>query len=267
MDWIRALPPRQRRGSRPRCLLLVDGDRATVARQLTALVGLDDVRIEATDSWRPRGLPVQQLDGTWDLAPAREAYIEDCEEDLLPTTQGDALANWWLDVKHFANTPNWDIASTCTIGGRKGLLLAEAKAHSNELSTAGKSKPSTTNGFLNHEQIGRAIQQANAGLSTSLPDWRLARDTHYQLCNRIAWAWKVSNLGVPVVLVYLGFLGAQEMSDQGSPFGSAEVWENAFRAYAAGVAPDEAWGKRVDCGGAPLWFLIRSTAVALGKTS
>ena len=63
----------------------------------------------------------------------------------------------------------------------------------------------------NHNQIGDAIQQANHGLEPLLPGWDLSRDSHYQLSNRFAWSWKIASMGVPVVLVYLGFLNADEM--------------------------------------------------------
>ncbi len=63
----------------------------------------------------------------------------------------------------------------------------------------------------NHAQIGRAISEASLGLKDTMDGWNLSRDSHYQLANRFAWAWKLASMGVPVVLVYLGFLGAAEM--------------------------------------------------------
>ena len=65
----------------------------------------------------------------------------------------------------------------------------EAKAHSNELSNAGKSKPRTVNGWKNHEQIGSAIEQAQAGLGCIAGEsWGLSKDGHYQLSNRFGHA-------------------------------------------------------------------------------
>lgn len=46
--------------------------------------------------------------------------------------------------------------------------------------------------------------------------------------------WKVASLGVPVVLVYLGSLNADEMS---KPFANHEAWEPCLLAYAEGTAP------------------------------
>jgi hypothetical protein len=59
--------------------------------------------------------------------------------------------------------------------------------------------------------------------------WTLSRDSHYQLTNRFAWAWKLASMGVPVVLGYLGFQGAAEMKDRENrslitPTGHALTW-------------------------------------------
>ena len=120
-------------------------------------------------------------------------------------------------------TPNWDIASTCTIKGQRGLLLVEAKAHSAEL---GESDSCGSRNRGNHERIRWAITEAAAGLQTATgSSWILSPDGHYQLSNRFAWSWKLASLGIPVVLLYLGFLNAEEMTDRGQVFGSAGQWE------------------------------------------
>jgi len=81
---------------------------------------------------------------------------------------------------------------------------------------------------------------------------------HYQLCNRVAWAWKLAQLGVPVVLVYLGFLNAGEMVDQGQPFATAQMWEDCLRRHAEGLVPEAAWNRRLAVHGTALWLLVRS---------
>ena len=65
--------------------------------------------------------------------------------------------------------------------------------------------------------------------NAALPGWHLSRDTHYQLTNRFAWAWTIAMLGVPVVLIYLGFLQANDMRDEGAPFVSAADWDRLKR--------------------------------------
>ena len=174
---------------------------------------------------------------------------------LLCDERREQVLDWWLKVRPKANTPNWDIASTCEIEGRAGLLLVEAEAHHNELSCAGKPGPTTENGRDNHKKIGEAIEDANTELNKILSGWALSRDCHYQLSNRFAWAWKLASLGVPVTLVYLGFLNADEMRE---PFADADDWTRAVRTYGPDMVPETAWDDRLDVGGTPLWAMIQS---------
>jgi len=51
------------------------------------------------------------------------------------------------------------------------------------------------------------------------------------MSNRFAWAWQVTRFEIPVVLVYLGFLEAEEMVDLGRPFTSAENWTERLKAH------------------------------------
>ena len=239
------------RGTLLRCLLLTGEPPHHVAAQLTDLVRLSNVAISADDHWMPR----------W-LKDYKETTLIESSYFVPPDKQ-QKLRNWWLEKPRGARVPNWDIAATCTIEGLRGLVLVEAKAHDKELSEAGKSKPTTTNSQLNHKQIGQAIAQANSGLNGVTPGWALCRDTHYQLSNRFAWAWKLATLGVPVVLVYLGFLDATEMLDQGQPFDSAEAWRTCIRSHVKGIVPEGAWEKRLEIGRTPVWFLIRSMQLRL----
>ena len=116
-------------------------------------------------------------------------------------------------MRERANTPNWDIVSTCQVDGRQGLVVVEAKAHRGELHRDGKDPGNSEN----DKCISAAVAAANDALGGAAAGWSLCTDTHYQLCNRFAWAWKVASLGVPVVLVYLGFLDADEMGDGALP--------------------------------------------------
>lgn len=235
------------RGSLLRCLILTGLPRYQTAGLLTALAQPSGAVISPdTDTWQPRGLMEPQ-----------ETTLVDSSEFITPD-KCKALTEWWLEKTRGANLPNWDVASTCTIEGMKGLLLVEAKAHDKELSEVGKSQPDTDNGKKNHERIGSAIEQANAGLDSVLKGWALSRDSHYQLCNRFAWSWKLASLGVPVVLIYLGFLNAVEMTDQGQFFDSNRAWDACIRKHAKNFVPTDAWGKRLDISGMPAWFLIRS---------
>ena len=246
------------RGSRPRCILLVDGSRETVATRLTELVGVPDVVVTSNNFWMPRGKPVVKKDKGWDKSPATEARLDRSANFLLPKIQSD-LRDWWLVVSRGANTPNWDVSSTCEVEGKPGLLLVEAKAHANELSAAGKTKPNTPNGWENHKRIGSAIAEANTELMRITGGhWGLSINDHYQLANRFAWSWKLASLGVPIVLVYLGFLHANDMAKNGTLFRSGEDWTSTLMRHAKGIVDESCWERRLDINGTPLRALIRA---------
>ena len=163
MKWAQHLDKgRGSRGSRPRCVLLVDGERDEVAQRLTALVDLPGVSVSTDERWQPRGRPVH-MDGSWNTTPSNEVDLAG-PNDLVSNDLQLELRSWWLEVHARARTPVWDMAATCTISDRPGLLLVEAKAHAGELSPAGKALPRTPNGWRNHERIGAAITEANEGL-------------------------------------------------------------------------------------------------------
>jgi hypothetical protein len=267
MSWVDALPENRRRGSFPRCLLFLNGDRAVVAGRLTKLVGLRDVQVRASDFWMPQGLPVLDADGNWDKNPIEEAKLLDEVGEsrrFLFAKDRKKLTEWWL-AGEARNNPNWDIASTCTIEGTPGLLLVEAKAHTAELKEDGKSldKNASDESKKNHERIAIAIGGASAGLEKVTPGWKLSRDSHYQLANRFAWAWKLASLGVPVVLVYLGFQQATEMKEHGEPFVDCADWVRVLLEHCSGIVPGRAWGRELKVGGTPIKPLIRVWAQEL----
>lgn len=257
-SWKNALG-KGNRGSRPRCIELVSGTKEEVASNLSALVGLEEVMITPDDFWMPRGKPFWS-GKKWDTSPADEARI-DIAEGFVSCAIRAEVRNWWLAVPH-GNTPNWDLASTCTIEGRKGLLLVEAKAHSNELSNSGKSPPSSANSRRNHEKIGSAILEASADLERLTGrTWRLSRDDRYQLSNRFAWSWKLTSLEIPVVLVYLGFLNALEMAQDGTLFRTEIDWSKAILSHASGMVDKAIWGERITINRSPFLSLVRAAEV------
>jgi hypothetical protein len=113
----------------------------------------------------------------------------------------------------------------------------EAKAHTKEAKQEGK----TQGNAENECQIEEAIRQANSTLNAIMPGWALTEDSHYQLCNRFAWASKVASMGIPTILVYLGFLHCNEMTDCGTPFNSSKDWEQSLKGHSAGVVFPNAW--------------------------
>jgi hypothetical protein len=236
------IPKKDLAGSRLRCLMLTSLPRGAIASALSSLVTPHAVVDPNRHHWRPKGF----------LDP-EEAKLGECKEFLTPAIR-ETLTAWWLVNRRRANTPNWDLVSTCTIDGREGLILIEAKAHDTEAKREGKG----TGDAGNHQQIDAAIHESNNGLLKIAPGWSISRDSHYQLSNRFAWAWKVASLGVPVVLVYVGFLDADEMKHRGRPFTSTAHWRTSMLEHGLGLVPASAWESRLDCGGAPMWALLRT---------
>jgi hypothetical protein len=249
---ISMLPQKEQRGSRVRCLLLTKGTDHQVASRLTDLSATNltasyAIVDPAKHRWHPRG-----------FQDTREAKLGE-EADLLSADIRECLTSWWLVLRAGANTPNWDIASSCTIGKREGLLLVEAKAHANELHMDGKSAGRQENDV----QIAAAISEASAALNGESADWQLTSSSCYQLCNRFAWAWKIASLGIPVVLIYLGFRKANEMSDCGEPLADAAQWQSVVLNHSRGLVPDWAWERTIDVRGTPMIPLIRSLELPL----
>ena len=246
-DWLKKLK-KDNRGSRPRCVLLADGSADQVGQRLTRVVGRPEVEVSAEDRWQPRG--------TRNVREAELDKLHKGDVDLLTDAFRRQLQEWWLvEGRGRSRTPSWDIASTCTVSGKKGLLLVEAKAHSDELSEGNRCGA----GPANRKRIVSALEEANAGLqkATGGP-WRLSAEHHYQLANRFAWSWKLATLGVPVVLVYLGFLNAVEMTDTSKPFASHGDWREVLLEYCRATIDAVCWERILDIGGTPLLSLIRS---------
>jgi hypothetical protein len=150
---MKNLTPDRLRGSLLRCLLLTGQPPDHTAKLLTNLVPIPDAVISSHDYWMPQGLRDYK-----ETTLINSSHFPDPEKRKV-------LTKWWVEKPRGARLPNWDIASTCTVEGTRGLSLVEAKAYDKELSEAGKSQPTTSNSRMNHERIGLAIQQANSGLN------------------------------------------------------------------------------------------------------
>jgi hypothetical protein len=240
---------------------MTHGSPDAVAERLTALAA-PFASVAPTDRWMPQG-----------FEQTSEATLPEAEE-LLPLGVRLELKRWWLSVASGnVRTPNWDIVSTYTIEGRAGILLIEAKAHDQELikeETGRKNidTPVTGSARRNRLRIDWAIRDASAALAEdSGLIWALSRDWNYQMSNRFAWAWKLTDLGIPVVSVYLGFLRASEMSDLGKPFADAADWQDVVKHHSQSIFPTMVWDHRWNCGGQSLIPLIRSLEVQLNDVN
>ena len=94
--WLCGLEEAERRGSRPRSVLLADGERHDVARRLTDLVGVPDVAVSANDFWMPSGKPVRIGTG-WNKEPAKEARL-DRDAGFVPIAARQAIRSCLFHV-------------------------------------------------------------------------------------------------------------------------------------------------------------------------
>ena len=222
------------KGSRLRCLMLTSLPDQHAARFLNGLVH-PHATVGPLDNRMPRGF--QQ--------PGEAKLGED--PPFLSDDHRESVTAWWLKVRRNANTPNWDLVSQATVDGKPGLILVEAKAYVNA---------------ENMKQIAKAIAEADRELNEIAPGWALKASSHYQISNRFAWAWKVASLGVPVVLVYLGFLNAEEMqSPTRKIFRGKDEWRKGVLKHATGIVPPAVWEQGIKVNGTPLRALIRSMDV------
>jgi hypothetical protein len=239
------------RGSRKHVLDWVE--QRSFLMELLALADIASPRVSSKSRWMPRS-----------YREPDEARLETFGPKWLPGHSGWLqMMKWWLKHEKGANTPNWDIALGCELGGKPGIILVEAKAHKNELKTEGKTldEKSSDNSRENHAQIGAAIDAACRGLRGLDPSVLISRDSHYQLANRLAFTWKLATLGIPTVLIYLGFLGDSGIVDQGTPLTSEADWQSTFEDYAKPSACRSLFEQPLDCGAAPAWLLVRARAV------
>lgn len=256
-----SLKRNQQSGSKPRCHLLTDGTKEQVAKRLTELISPWGI-VTASDSWMPEG-----------FAHPAEAQLHLASSIIADKGFRNRLSDWWLAIpgNGRTTTPNWDIASTCSINEKPGILLIEAKSHDAELRNEerGKSLKGEDNKGVsidsqrNHVRIGACIQDASLALAaeTKLP-WALSRDWNYQMANRFAWAWKVAEIGVPVILVYLGFTECEEMRKGKTgqrPFASADDWQQMVEDHSRTLFPREVWNKQWTVSGQSFIPLIRSS--------
>lgn len=172
------------------------------------------------------------------------------------------IRKWWPD--HPAKSPQWDLLTTFTIEGKKGIVLVEAKAHEAELKWEGKplEEDASRESIRNHRKIGECIAEACRGLNEKIPGIIIQRDSHYQLANRVAFAWKLAQCGMPVVLLYLGFIGDSGISDVGVPFRENDHWQRVMGAYMQGVLSQSFPETRIEFESAgSMTMLIRSLPV------
>lgn len=253
---LERLTPTQRRGSKPRCHWITHGAKADVAARLTALIAPFG-KVAAGDQWMPEGFE----------------HVEEAElhkaTTLLGPAEREEIKRWWFAVSRGTQTaPSFDIAGTCTVNRstRKGIFLVEAKAHAEELEKSTAGKPLGDNHSAgqrkNHENIGKIMIESNKMLEVQTgSSWLLSHEKCYQLSNRFASAYKLTAMGIPVILVYLGFIRAMDMAKGGTPFHSSTEWKNVVHEHSKRVMSPQFWDKPMKLNGQPFIPCIRAVTI------
>lgn len=126
----------------------------------------------------------------------------------LPQLSAD-LASFWP-----ARGPQWDALARSDAGD---VLLVEAKAHVAELCS-----PGAQAGASSLEKIRAAlVDTANSLGAKPLAEWHVA---FYQFANRLAHLHFLRSRGIPAWLIFVNFLGDDDM---GGPR-TAEGWRSAY---------------------------------------
>lgn len=215
----------RKKGSQLRCLLLSGMEKAKLQNSLIRIIDQKNpgsIKIEFTDDFEyfPKG-----------LAYPTEIELDKAKIPVNGSTEYcKELRGWWLGK--YARTPVWDFVCTASIDGAPGLILIEAKAHQNEfLKFEDSSK--AKKGSANRIRIESALSEINAKYK-----YNMTANNYFQLSNRIAWCIKLASLGIPVVLVYLGCLGTEEMiiSENDSLLRNAQQWEGLVTEYSKKIS-------------------------------
>ena len=208
-------------------------------------------KITEYDNWMPKNIHLN-----------KEAELKNFLRYNFEEPNHKDIVSWWLHVD--TTTPNWDFISTCDVRGKRGILLVEAKAHYDEVNDESKGKALKSNASedskLNHVCIGQAIEEAKDDLvKRGFSDVNISLDSCYQLSNRIAHAWWLARNGVPVVLLYLGFLNTNDMKNGNRVlFSHDSDWQNCFKEHAAQVGANKLLDKKIDCGAGTFNMICRS---------
>jgi hypothetical protein len=74
-------------------------------------------------------------------------------------------------------------------------------------------------------------------------------------------------MGVPVLLVYLGFAGDDGISNVGAPLRDDQQWQSAMRTYMDGFLPEGFLDRWIPCGKSQMRMIVRSRAVLAQSAS
>jgi len=254
---------RSMKGSRYRCLLATELEQGEACKLLEEICHPLHVKVTADDEYFPKGFSdSKELILTSKLA--RPFFDKQFPDPGFKNVRTEVKDEWWLTPKKGGNTPNWDIVSSCSLdNGSKAIIIVEAKAHISELDRSGKKQKNDANNdsLANHTSIEKAINKANVGLNAAYDPqgFSISIERCYQLSNRFAFAWKLASIGIPVILMYLGFINAKEMGDY---FKDDEDWAKNLLEHSSGIIPKAAWNSSpIMIGDTPIYPIYRAVDI------
>jgi hypothetical protein len=197
------------------------------------------------------------------------AWKEGFAESYLrkfPITPAGPFLDWTWWISHAGNRPNWDLLSHITNDSEAGLLMFEAKAHLGEMNEQYRKtapNPNKPDSLENDRQIRLRLSETCRELGQlGLGEFKLSVDDHYQLANRLAYLNKLASLGIPTVLVYLGFTNSPDWHRD--PLTSGAHWSRVVDEHIRPIIPTDFVNKRRQRqGAAPMWLLVRSLDATL----
>lgn len=242
--------PTEYRGSRKHVLDLLE----TLHWQntLTQVIGINELRVPT----QPFQIPVG-------YESAAETDLDEYVCNLRHGTWPEAEISlnqgaWW--APNGGRRPQMDLICRIKIGNRDGLLFVEAKAHEGELDWGGKqlADDATEGSIANHENIQRQVTLANTALNELCgPGFNLSINSHYQFVNRLTYLWKLASVGIPVVLLYLGFTKDRYFNNDF--LRDDRHWQRLMGGYMQGIAPQGFPEKKIILpNGASIQMLVRS---------
>lgn len=241
--------PNRDRGSYRHMLDLVTA--SNFRELMNDLLAGTDARLADTDFRHPCGRS-KKKDWT-------EVEIEDyLERHPIPGYCG-LDRRWWIAFK--GSRPTWDLLCHTHVAGKTGILLVEAKAHFSEMAEKdAKSAVDLKNNRSIANDLSIRLRLAESSLSLAelaLGGFRLSADHDYQLSNRLAYLHKLASDGIPTVLMYLGWLGSPDWSNDSFPDGVA--WEANVTSHMSRIGPAAFLGSSHQIGaGASLQMIVRS---------
>ena len=242
-------PPRLFRGSRKHILDLVFAEK--FKERMQNLIHTDCVVLDSASGPIPSGF---DSPGEVDLDEFVRRFLG---EPVALRLKDNLNRNWW--APYGGTRPKMDLICKASISGQTGLLFVEAKAHEGELDWGGKplADDASQGTVLNHENIAAQIRSASVGLDRLCPGFNLSIANHYQLANRLTYLWKLASVGIPVALLYLGFLGDDDLFSYDYLRDDAH-WLRVMGGYVEGVVPQSFPERIWTSGNTPLVMLIRS---------